>query len=289
MTYIDNNMVDWWDKLANKEEVDIDDELINRQLRWREIERNLSGVETILDIGAATGAFSIPLAQEGYKVTHLDLSDKMIEVAKEKAEGLDNITFIRADAKDLSMFEDNQFDLVLNLDGAVSFSGKNAGKIIAESCRVSRKRLLLSASNKGCMAATWLNYSMNLFNNITPAVHEMIDNGYWEKSQFETNKKIYESYFNIESFKAYTPIELKSELEKNNMKVLFSRSLGSLTHLYLLHLYRQNPYALQSQNLKASEDFVDLCEKFDKEIMPDGPGSFRRAGVIALAEVPEHI
>lgn len=287
MTYIDKNMVDWWDKMASKEEVDIDDELINRQLRWREIERNLSGVETILDIGAATGAFSIPLAQKGYKVTYLDLSDKMIEVAKEKAEGLDGITFIRADAKDLSMFRDKQYDMVLNLDGAVSFSGKDAGKVIAESCRVARKKLLLSASNKGCMTATWLNYSMNLFNNITPAVHEMIDNGYWEKNQFETNKKISESYFNIESFKAYTPIELKSELEKNNMKVIFSRSLGSLTHLYLLHLYRQNPNAAQAQNFKATKEFIDLCEKFDTEIMPEGPGSFRRAGVIAFAEVYE--
>lgn len=166
---------------------------------------------------------------------------------------------------------------------------KDADKVISESCRVAGKKLLLSASNKGCMIATWLNYSMNLFNSITPAVYEMLDNGYWEKSQFESNKEIFESFFNLESFKAYTPIELKSELEKNNMRVIFSRSLGSLTHLYLLHLYRQNPNAVQSQNLKASKDFVDLCEKFDKEIMTDGPGSFRRAGVIALAEVSESI
>lgn len=277
-------MAEWWDKMATKEEVDIDDERINRLLRWREIERNLNGIETILDIGGATGAFSIPLAQKGYHVTHVDLSDQMIEIAKEKAKGLNNISFVKTDAKDLSMFSDRQFDLVLNLDGAVSFSGKDADKVICESCRVTGKKLLITTSNKVCMTATWLNYSINLFDHITPAVLDMMENGCWEKDKFETNTKIAENYFNIESFKAYSPSTLKAELIKNNMNVIFSRSLGSLTHLYLLHLYRQNPNTLQSENFKYTEEFVDLCEKFDREIMPNGPGSFRRAGVIALAE-----
>lgn len=30
--------------------------------------------------------------------------------------------------------------------------------------------------------------------------------------------------------------------------------------------------------------FIDLCEQYDEEIMPDGPGSFRRSGIIAVAE-----
>lgn len=281
---ISSGLIEWWDKMSAKEEVDIDDELINRQLRWREIERNLYGVETILDIGAATGAFSIALAQKGYKVTHLDISSKMIAVAKEKAAGLDNIAFVQADAKDLTMFKDREFDLVLNLDGAISFSGKDASKVISESCRVTGKRLLVTTSNKACMAVTWLNYSMNLFDVITPSVYEMMEKGYWDNSQFETNKAIAQNYFNIESFKAFSPEELRDELENCSMKVKFSRSIGSLTHLYLLHLYRQKPDSMQSPNLRLTEDFIDMCEKYDIEVMPNGPGSFRRAGVIALAE-----
>ena len=58
-------MKEFWDNISTKEELDKDDEYINRQLRWREIKRNLNGVKTILDIGAATGAFSIPLAKMG--------------------------------------------------------------------------------------------------------------------------------------------------------------------------------------------------------------------------------
>lgn len=32
------------------------------------------------------------------------------------------------------------------------------------------------------------------------------------------------------------------------------------------------------------ERFVEYCERFDREMMPAGPGSFRRSGIIALAE-----
>lgn len=112
----------------------------------------------------------------------------------------------------------------------------------------------------------------------------MLENGYWDINQFDTNKEIGDNFFPIESFKAFSPEELKSKLKENKMEVRFSRSLGSLSHLYLLHLYRQKPNELQSSNIDSSEEFIDLCEKFDIEVMPNGPGTFRRAGVIALAE-----
>lgn len=79
-----------------KKKLDLFDEKINRELRWREIEKHLSaGINTILDVGGATGAFSIPLAERGFKVVHFDLADEMIAIAKRKAEEkrLKNITF----------------------------------------------------------------------------------------------------------------------------------------------------------------------------------------------------
>ena len=69
----------FWDKISHVEEIDRNDEKINRLLRFKAIQCQLSGVRRILDVGAATGAFSIPLAQMGYEVVHLDISDEMIK------------------------------------------------------------------------------------------------------------------------------------------------------------------------------------------------------------------
>ncbi|HXS96882.1 MAG TPA: class I SAM-dependent methyltransferase [Candidatus Limnocylindrales bacterium] len=129
----------WWDSKAFKEETDSADEGINRALRWREIERNLEGVETILEIGGATGVFSIPLAGRGFQVTHLDLSPEMLAVARAKAQGVPGIKFVEGKASDLIQFCDRSFDLVLNMDGAISFSGTEATMAIQETCRVAQK------------------------------------------------------------------------------------------------------------------------------------------------------
>src|SRR5512136_186295 len=108
----------WWDAKAPAEERDSNDMVINRLLRWREIERNLKGVKTILDVGGGTGAFSIPLARRGYQVTHLDFSTTMLQIARQKAQELKGIDFVEGNAADLSRFADSSFDLVLNMDGA---------------------------------------------------------------------------------------------------------------------------------------------------------------------------
>lgn len=50
----------FWDEISKVEEIDYDDEKINRLLRFKAIQHHLSGVRKILDAGAATGAFSIP-------------------------------------------------------------------------------------------------------------------------------------------------------------------------------------------------------------------------------------
>lgn len=68
----------------------------------------------ILDIGCGTGRHAIELARRGYNVTGVDLSEAMIEKAKEKAEdaGL-NVDFQVADARSLPF--DEQFDLTIML------------------------------------------------------------------------------------------------------------------------------------------------------------------------------
>jgi SAM-dependent methyltransferase len=239
----------WWDSKADSEEIDLGDERINRLLRWRLLERHLEGIRTILDIGAGTGSFSIPLAQRGYHVTHVDFSENMIEVARGKAGGMSNLEFVVANAADLSRFADRSFDLVLNMDGAISFCGSQADRAIAECCRLTGAKLVITVSNRG-----W----------------------FWHQDQYPTNSQLVPDY--LGALKAYLPTELEQRLEANGMKILELRGLGSLANLcedVVPHIL-DNPALL--------EEFLDLCERFDRDIMPGGPGTCQRAGLLAVAE-----
>ena len=272
----------FWDEISQVEEVDYDDEKINRLLRFKAIQCHLSGVRKILDVGAATGAFSIPLARMGYEVVHLDLSDEMIRFAKEKADDLPNIRFVKRDASNLDLFEANEFDLVLCFDGAVSFSGRNANKVISEICRVGRK-VMLSVSSKSCMTATWLNYSLTKLNRIHSSVKAMMTTGYFSKSDYEDADEL----TSISELNAYDVAELRELLQDNGMHVMECRSIGSLTHLYLIHLYRQYPAEEVHDWINAisgDQEFLEICDYYDRNVMPEGMGSFRRAGILAIAE-----
>ena len=64
----------------------------------------------ILDVGAATGRYSVPLAEEGYDVTAVELVKH--NLARLKAKG-STVKAYQGNAMKLKRFEDNSFDLVL--------------------------------------------------------------------------------------------------------------------------------------------------------------------------------
>ena len=71
------------------------------------------------------------------------------------------------------------------------------------------------------------------------------------------------------------------------MKIIECRSIGSLTHLYLLHLYRQGSGETVQEKMSsasANRELLEICDYYDRNVMPTGMGSFRRAGILAIAE-----
>ena len=154
--------------------------------------------------------------------------------------------------------------------------------MISEICRVGKK-VILSVSSKSCMTATWLNYSLTKLNRIHPSVKDMMENGYFNKDNYDDAEEL----TSIAELKSYDVGELRDVLDKNGMNVLECRSIGSLTHLYLIHLYRQNTADDVHEKINAisaNEDFLEICDYYDKFVMPNGMGSFRRAGIFAVAE-----
>jgi hypothetical protein len=135
------------------------------------------------------------------------------------------------------------------------------------------------------MTATWLNYSLTKLNRIHPSVKDMMETGYFNKDNYDDAEEL----TSIAELKAYDVDELRDILDKNGMNVLECRSIGSLTHLYLMHLYRQNTANGVYEKINAistDKDFLEICDYYDKFVMPNGMGSFRRAGLFAIAEKP---
>ena len=64
----------------------------------------------ILDVGAATGRYSVPLAEEGYDVTAVELVKH--NLARLKAKG-STVKAYQGNAMNLKRFEDDSFDVVL--------------------------------------------------------------------------------------------------------------------------------------------------------------------------------
>ncbi len=79
-----------------------------------EKEINFNKKTRILDIGCGTGRHSIELGKRGYSVIGIDLSDSMLEKARQKAtlESLD-IVFLQQDARSLKFRQ--EFNLVIML------------------------------------------------------------------------------------------------------------------------------------------------------------------------------
>lgn len=104
------------------------------------IEKYLKKGDRILEIGAATGAYSLYYAEKGYKVDAVDLSSKNIEILKSKIKDNMDIKAQVGDALDLNMYDDNTFDVTL-LFGPLYhlFTEEEKNKAIEEALRVTKK------------------------------------------------------------------------------------------------------------------------------------------------------
>ena len=69
----------------------------------------------LLDLGCGTGNISIPLAQKGYQVTGVDLSEEMLAVAREKSDERHlHIDWHRQDITSLNLVDEAGEDLVFD-------------------------------------------------------------------------------------------------------------------------------------------------------------------------------
>ena len=69
----------------------------------------------ILEVGAGTGRYSLTLAHEGFRVDAVELIQHNLDILKSKITDTDLLTARQGNALDLSMYEDNTFDITMVL------------------------------------------------------------------------------------------------------------------------------------------------------------------------------
>src|SRR5215212_1290966 len=75
----------------------------------------------VLDLGCGDGTTALPAARLGANVLGVDIATNLVEAGNARAQslGLTNCRFQQGDASDLSELEDDRFDLVVSIFGAM--------------------------------------------------------------------------------------------------------------------------------------------------------------------------
>ncbi len=105
-----------YDRSVEEENTRLDRHPLEYDVTWRYMAQYLPPSGSILEIGAATGRYTLPLCRLGYSVTAVDLSVALLERCRDRlaAEGLDGqAQLIAADARNLHAVPDSAFDAVL--------------------------------------------------------------------------------------------------------------------------------------------------------------------------------
>lgn len=162
--------------------------------------------KTVLDAGAGAGRYSIPIAKFGYDVTHLDISEDMLETAKtiSRKEGVEEIRFIQGDICNIDVFRDREFDVTLCFDAPVSYTYPYQEKAIEELLRVTNSLLMLMVSNRNGVIPFMVDFDIS-GEYLDPAW----SHGKRKMDPFYITKQVIEKGVEV------WPEEIKSYLEKS--------------------------------------------------------------------------
>jgi ubiquinone/menaquinone biosynthesis C-methylase UbiE len=75
----------------------------------------------VLDLACGDGTTALPAARRGAEVLGVDIASNLVRAGNERArnEGLTNVSFQEGDASDLAQLDDDSFDLVISVFGAM--------------------------------------------------------------------------------------------------------------------------------------------------------------------------
>lgn len=111
-----SDIADFYNNQVDQESSRLNRHQLEHDLTWRLLDRYLPAQGSILEVGAATGGYTLDLARRSYTVTAVDMSSVLLEICRQNLanEGLAEQTrLVLADARDLSAVTDRDFDAAL--------------------------------------------------------------------------------------------------------------------------------------------------------------------------------
>jgi S-adenosylmethionine-dependent methyltransferase len=105
-----------YDDNVEKENTRLERHQLEHDMTCRYLDKYLPRRGKILEIGCATGAYTIPLAKRGYQVTAVDFAAKEVQLCRDKVkeEHLEKqVTCLVADGRDLADITENDYDAAL--------------------------------------------------------------------------------------------------------------------------------------------------------------------------------
>lgn len=278
------NLPDKGELESQREETFIDD-IIQKSHIEKELLSNLDGIDTVFDAGAGSGRFSILLAKQGCKVVHFDISQPMINKAKEVAERekvTEKLTFVKGRIEDLDEYHDSEYDMVISFDAPISYTYPNHEKVISELLRIAKKRVMFSVSSR----LGYLPYLSNPVqktqfilnkNSSNPWVRWCVDTYQDSIDRFNFDKNSFMKVFKegliggedeIYEYEnggtpwcityTFMPDELKSILEKNGVSNIKMAGPGAYARTIPNDILRKI-----MNNPKQKREFLEICHIYD--------------------------
>jgi 2-polyprenyl-3-methyl-5-hydroxy-6-metoxy-1,4-benzoquinol methylase len=176
-------MKQWYEELFEDFSDQYDKESFTKgtagEVDFIEQEINFNKNARILDIGCGTGRHAIELAQHGYKMTGIDLSESMLTKAKIRAKSLGlDVEFILNDARTISFA--SSFEVVIMIcEGAFPLMETDEMNFII------LKNAYNALTNNGKLILTTLNGLFPLFHSVKDFINDHPNEGKYEAMTFD--------------------------------------------------------------------------------------------------------
>ena len=135
-----------WDKLTSNEPVSFVRQLVREGREkmqvaiMEKLPYDLKGMR-ILDAGCGTGSLARMLDERGAEVVGVDISDKLIDVAKNRSATNKNIEYFAGDMKEQSF---GNFDYIIAMDSLIHYSPEDTLASILEFSKRANKAVLFT-------------------------------------------------------------------------------------------------------------------------------------------------